>query len=209
MTAEGVAQSLWTLLGDCSEREAAARMRLKQAAITARIQQLEEHHVAVVALLANRPIPPLDTTSADDVVQVVDPVERMFHQRFRVSNEPLLFDCAASLKVTQQQKVGPKIVSAAAAFSSGKMLRRENGRLYVTFSHLWFDSPGTLLKNESQFVLPFYTLHGLKKKVNDWTIAKVGWPGSGHAIGGGVAVESRCWGGVHGEGGSLGRMLIK
>ena len=187
MTAEGVAQSLWTLLGDCSEREAAARMRLKQAAITARIQQLEEHHVAVVALLANRPIPPLDTTSADDVVQVVDPVERMFHQRFRVSNEPLLFDCAASLKVTQQQKVGPKIVSAAAAFSSGKMLRRENGRLYVTFSHLWFDSPGTLLKNESQFVLPFYTLHGLKKKVNDSDNSQKwgGGQGSGHAIGGG------------------------
>ena len=37
-------------------------------------------------------------------------------------------------------------------------------RVYVTFSHLWFDAPGGILTAASQTVLPFYTLKGLEVK---------------------------------------------
>jgi len=135
-TEEAAARSLWRVLGARAEREAGARMRRKQSAVTRHLQATESHLVAVVAQLVERRIHrPNDPC---------DPAERTFHRRFRVSDEPLLLECGSTLRITRIQ--------------DGFLLGRHSGRVYITFSHLWFDSPGGLLSEESQTVVPFYTV---------------------------------------------------
>jgi hypothetical protein len=175
---EEVLRSLWCMMSEACEAEASVRMKRKQALAATQLQALESYRVVLVGLLANRPLPSVNTraSAAAAATMAVDSSEKLFHKRFRISAEPLLFDCAASLKVTVMVAAAsnpnhnsrntsshplpgggsgggellPDYSSALPVPMQEKVVRRENGRLFVTFAHLWFDSPPSLLKGECQ-----------------------------------------------------------
>jgi len=146
-----------------------------------------------VGRLANRPVPNPATAG-------LDAAEKAFHRRFRVANEPLLFECAATLRVDRPAasnsgstggSTGGSLLpgydapsgasgsgpsgGGASSGGAGLVARRESGRLYVTFAHLWFDAPGVLLlRDEVQVVVPFYTVKAGSLEVANGSMAAWG-----------------------------------
>jgi hypothetical protein len=162
-----VVRSLWSLFTSRCEEEANIYVLNARAEAALRLKASETYRYELLTKLAARSLPTM--AMLNNAASNLDASERAFHKRFRVADEALLFECACSLKSEQQSSSNDVLIPGLSAEPSGggggngggnsnMVLRREVGRLYVTFSHLWFHAPGGLLKNESQVVLPFYTV---------------------------------------------------
>jgi len=133
-----LAKALWARLARLGHQEAseqAARVRQNAAR---RLAFVEARRVAALTTLANRPLPTRAQLAQGNNNSAgsrngggggggsahIDPAERQFHKRFRVANEPLLFECAAALRITQAPSPQPSTSGSrgAAGTSAGNLL---------------------------------------------------------------------------------------